>query len=472
MRHYFILVLCVCFSINVAAAHAASISEMFDEASTILFEDFDGPGPETMCCRANCAEKAPAHLDYWYHGYCKDMFPDFAALAVFEDQSCPQVQKKNGDSLCVSRYRIIRVLDAASDTLRKEHITVKEKSLLPQFRYRPILIFGKYTNGTIQIKGYEDVREYFSPFINWWELSWINDDLSDFGHEDLNRVTDFGSTDLTQYDIYAFHSIGTPYYNANTLDSMERMYYNEYLIPAIKIRLENAGKDFNKLWRCLTQNRTKVKAAPIKNDFAALGAIKNMRVVENFQQTKMCVLDIVLETIIKNKTNVSPNITMCKYGDCPSINTMLKQQYLFGDFKRNIMVIDTFIPTNDIFVFGDTIYNISMGFPFVEFLEYFLPSDLSVVEEESAHYFRPKYMNNILPQEIRSVNESLPEEQKKFIEAAILKENRLMPDLRKKQEVRWYPPKNKVYAQQFGYRAVIREFNRYRCRNGGRNEQE
>jgi hypothetical protein len=155
----------------------------------------DPPLPPRVCAKAKCAEKVPAHLDYWYRGYCKDKFPDFAALAVFESQTCSPIQRNDEDSLCVSRYRIIRILDSASDTLKKEYIEVKEYPLLPCFRYRPILIFGEYNNGTIQIKWYEDVREYFFSAYLTRYLVWKSSFLytCSFGAGEGRRGGDLGT---------------------------------------------------------------------------------------------------------------------------------------------------------------------------------------------------------------------------------------------------------------------------------------
>jgi hypothetical protein len=459
------LLLCVCLAADIVADHAASKLEAF-ESSTAMSE-YIIPAFPSMCPKVTCVKEAPVGLDYWYRGYCKDKFSDFAALAVFENQSCPQAQNNGGDSLCVSRYRIIRVLDAASDTLKKKYINVKEWQLLPQFRYRPLLIFGNYRNGDINIKGYEDVREYFFPLTQKGEYGpfrWMMYDPDGIGQNNIKRVTDIQYSRFTQYDIYSLYSIGTPYYNANTLDSMERMYYNEYLIPEIKLELKRVGKDFNKLWRRLTQNRTTVKTTPIKNDFAALGMIKNMRVAKDSKQNKLCVLDIGMETIIKNKTNIDSSVTICKYGDCPSLTSMIKPLYLLGDFKNYRMVIDSLISTDDAFIFGDTIYDISMGFPFDEFLSYFLPSNLSVDDYTLYYYFSDsEFMTVSMTPEIISVMESQPE-QRKRIEAAILNGGLAYQSASVGLREPKVHPDDKKLEQLFGYWTVIRKFKKYRCR--------
>jgi hypothetical protein len=471
MKHYFffILFLCVCLAIACIMASKPMVSEttqvtdakthsyvrkktkleLFEEAETVGISAF---GDEIWCNKTNCDTDVPAHLEYWYYGYCKDMFPDFAALAVFESQSCPSVKNEKA-FLCTSRYKIIRVLDSTSDTLKKEYIEVMEALLLPHFRYRPVLIFGNYNDGVIQINGYEDVREYFSPHMRMGHFSRMLTNA-----EETRRVTG-GVLDQIAIAAYSFHSIGSPYYNANSLDSIEKIYYNEYLIPEMKTKIESVGKNFNELWQRLTQNRTDVKTTPIRNDFVALGIVKNMNAVKDSGLEKKCILDVEFETIIKNKTGIDSTITVCKYGDCPSITTVLRPQYFLGDIKRDSLIIESFTSTQNTFVFGDTIYDISMGFPFEEFLAYFLPSDLSVGEYVLSVNFKNEYIKygiRVLP------------EPKTHIEAAILKEDSLRHDLLKKRERKEIaqPSKNFLWSDNvlFGYGAIEHGFNRYRCR--------
>jgi hypothetical protein len=469
MKRHFLLLLFLCFYFVAGDVTDGKIMP-FEEAET-MFTTEPSPNISRMCAKAKCAEEIPAHLDYWYRGYCKDKFPDFAALAIFESQSCPPVQKSGEDSLCVSRYRVIRVLDSASDTLKKEHIEVKEYPLLPVFRYRPILIFGSYNNGAIQIKGYEDVREYFFPLIR------PDGVFTNARFEDINKftaiITGSGSGDFTLYDIYSLHSIGTPYYNADTITGMERMYYNEYLIPEVKLRMRYDGKDFNALWQRLTMNRTKVNATPIKNEFVVLGVIKSMRTVNDSKQKKMCALDIVTETIIKNRTNIDSSITICKYGDCPSLTSMMTPLYFVGDLKKDNMVVEKMISPLDAFVFGDTIYDISMGFPFDEFLRYFLPPDLSVDDYILDYYFGHGFsLVTYLMEEMIS-----QPEQKKRIDAAIIKHGIVYDSLRRNdslkgidfsrrqpEQERAIALRRRIFAEQFGWYAITRSFNRYRCR--------
>jgi hypothetical protein len=462
MKRYFLyrLFLCLCFVAGVVAENKIM---PFNKAEIIGIND--PPLPPRVCAKAKCAEKVPAHLDYWYRGYCKDKFPDFAALAVFESQTCPPIQRNDEDSLCVSRYRIIRVLDSVSDTLKKEYIEVKEYPLLPCFRYRPILIFGEYNNGTIQVKWYEDVREYFFPLIQQ-DILFGSHRFFTRAHIIIAGIIDIWYGDHSMlYNLYSLHSMGTPYYNADTTDDIEKRYCNEYLIPEAKFIMGNRGKDFNKLRLRLTQNRTKIKTTPIKNDFVALGMIKNMRTVKDSKQKKMCVLDIMPETIIKNRTDIDSSITVCKYGDCPSLTSMLTPKYFLGDVKTDGIVIEKMVSALDAFVFCDTIYDISMGLPFDEFIRYFLPSTLSLDDYILAFYFDSRWIDDDVGEEIISIVKSEPK-QKRRIEAAIIKYGLVHSDFLRKQpeQEKEIEIRRRVFREQFGSEAVTRSFNRYRCR--------
>jgi hypothetical protein len=125
------------------------------------------PEYQTMICKEKeCAEETQGPMDYWYRGYCENERPNFAALAVLENQSCLSDYKGEGLP-CTSRYRIISVLDAVvSITLKDGYLEAKEERLLPRFWYRPLLIFGNSNDEVVQIEGYEDVREYFSRKID------------------------------------------------------------------------------------------------------------------------------------------------------------------------------------------------------------------------------------------------------------------------------------------------------------------
>ncbi|MDR3001082.1 MAG: hypothetical protein LBU89_07445 [Fibromonadaceae bacterium] len=328
-------------------------------------------------------------MEYFYKGRCEEIIPDFAALAVLEKQSCPPIleNKKDWDRLwegvtiCTSRYRIIRVLDAVSDTLKKEYIEVKEKPVHPYWRHRPMLIFGSYEDGMIRIKGREETREYFDHF-NYRESEW-GGVLSLFS----KFLVFFGFSS----DIYALHSVGTPYYNVKNLDSIDMLFYYEYLMPKVKYHVDIAGKEFSELQKHLTQNRTSVKATKIKNDFAALGIIRNMRLVDDPKQAKFYELNVIIESISKNDAKINSNIAIYinkehlppSWGCLPHLNFLYKTPfYFFGDFKDGSLVIDSLVSPQDAFVFGDTIYDISMGLPFKKLVTYFLPSNISFEELE------------------------------------------------------------------------------------------
>ena len=331
-------------------------------------------------------------MEYFYKGRSKETLPDFAALAVFESQSCPlsfPIDKKDAEfdkkvykywdtQICTSRYKIIHILDVASDTLRKEYLEVKEKPIHTYFRYRPMLIFGKYKDGMIQIEKYEEVREYFDPF---------NSNEAQIHNQQIIR---FGDIPGFLGEIYAFHAIGTPYYNSKKLDSIDVTFYNEVLLPKFKLNIMASGKDFNKLWQRLTKKRTPVKIARIKNDFAALGVIKKVHFVNNSKQANFYELSVVMETIFKNDAKIDSNITIfidkkhLPLGwSCLPLSSLDKMPfYLFGDLKDGNLVIESLASTLDMFVFGDTIYDISMGLPFRDLIAYFLPQNISIEELE------------------------------------------------------------------------------------------
>jgi hypothetical protein len=322
---------------------------------------------------------------YLYEGHCE--IPDFAALAVLEKQYCPNPvaiknyeyyeYKEYENQICTSRYRIIRILDAAPDMVKKEYIEAKEKPVLFNFRHRPMLIFGKYKNGIIQIEGQEEMSEYFDYFNSeGFYIEYQNLEFSPLvGH--LGEV-------------YSLHSIGTPYYSLKNLDSLDMIYYNEYLMPLYKLHVEAAGKNFGELLLRLTQNREPIKAVKIKNEFAALGAIKNIRLASDSKRANLYELNLVIETIFKNDAKIDSNITIfidknrlpTGWG-CMPLNSLYKKPfYLFGNSKDGSLLVDSLISTRDKFIFGDTIYDISMGFPFKEMLAYFLPSNISLEEFE------------------------------------------------------------------------------------------
>jgi hypothetical protein len=317
-------------------------------------------------------------MEYFYEG--KETLPDFAALAVLESQHCPNPiaieQRKYNEygeyigQICTSRYRILHILDSASDTLKKEYIEAKGKPVLPYFRHRPILIFGKRKNGFLQIEGYEETRGYF-------------DFRNSYSTESILILT-------VESEIYAFHSIGSPYLNARNLDSIDMAFYNEYLMPRFKFHVEGAGKNFSELLLRLIYNRTPIKAAKIRNDFAVLAVIKNVRPAGNPKQSNIYELSMVIETIFKNDAKINPNIAIFIDRDrlppswgCPdfSLSSSDRQPfYLFADLKNGNLVVDSLVSTLDAFVFGDTIYDISMGLPYEELITYFLPSNMSLEE--------------------------------------------------------------------------------------------
>ena len=317
-------------------------------------------------------------MEYFYEG--RSEIPDFAALAVLERQNCPNPvalsYERYKEQICTSRYRIIKVLDAASDTLKKEYLEVKEKPRLPYFRHRPMLIFGKHENGMIQIKEYEETGGYFFPYKE--EIYYSHHYIDNFPLD-------------TAYLGYMLRSIGTPYHDLRNLDSIDIMFYNSWM-PFFKDNVEKAGKNFGELQRRLVQNREPIKAARIKNDFAALGTIKSIRPASDFRRTNLYELNVTIKTIFKNDAKIDSNTAIFisrehlpLNWDCPASEFLLlkrKYFYLLGDLKDGNLFIDSLIFPRDAFVFGDTIYDMSMGFPLKELFAYFLPSNVSFEELE------------------------------------------------------------------------------------------
>jgi hypothetical protein len=332
-------------------------------------------------------------MEYFYKYRCNDTRPDFAALAVLEKQSCPpgfddQLRSKNGKlPTCASRCRIISVLDATSGTPIKEYLDVENYPVSSDYLHRPILVFGKYENGKIKIEEYEETREYFDPFN-------ISIAIENQG-ADNNKGGYLSLLAARSSDIYALHSIGTPYYPKN-LDTHDSIYYKKYLIPEIKRYVENAGKDFNNLWQRLVSNRTPIKAINVKNDFAALGVICGVRPARDASKKRFYELNVAVETVFKNNANIDSSITIyidrkrlqpVRASCLSSLSLETTPFYLFGDIKDGHLIIDSLGSTRDMFVFGDTVYDIAMGLPFKELLTYFLPSNISFEELEFGNFW-------------------------------------------------------------------------------------
>jgi hypothetical protein len=357
-------------------------------------------------------------MEYLYESRCE--LPDFAALAVLESQHCPlsvpkyekledtysKEYKEYMEQTCTSRYRILHILDAASDAFKKEYIEAKEKPVFPYYRHRPMLIFGKHKNGTTQIEGREETREYFE-FTNSRKTEVFLDDIK--------------FSPLEPSYMYALHSIGTPYYDVKNFDRLDTMFYADYLQPRIKFEAEAAGKNFGELLLRLIYNRTPIKAAKIKNTFAALGTIKNARLAGDSGQPTFYELRLAIETVIKNDAKIDSNAAI--YMDktllppdwrCPPEidDEREKPFYFFGDLKGGNLVIDSLASTRDAFVLGDTIYDISMGIPFEELVSYFLPSNMSLEELKLGNcwdefsYFS-ELRDGIIPKPLTSKPDSL-----------------------------------------------------------------
>jgi len=328
-------------------------------------------------------------IEYFYKGRKGEAVPDFAALAVLDKQNCP-LDIENEEQICTSRYKILRVLDTKSDALKKEYIEAKDKPMPPYYRHRPILIFGKHKNGILQIQGFEELREYFVPFN-----SNVNPIIYDiFYHAPILGL-------LTE--LYAFHSIGSPYYDLNNLDSIDMLFYNEYLVPYMKSKVKAVGKDFDELWRRLAKNRVPLKASKIKNDFAALGVIKSRRSASGSKRANLYELHLTIENVFKNDAKIDSNtaifvdsISLPHGWGCVPLESLeyLRQTpfYFFGDLEDGSLVIKSLIsPTQDTFVFGDMIYDISMGLTFEELIMYFLPANISLEEFKFGN--RLKYLS-------------------------------------------------------------------------------
>ncbi len=323
-------------------------------------------------------------MEYFYKGRCEEFIPDFAALAVLERQNCPRPvalsYEEYKEQICSSRYRIIKVLDAVSDTLRKEYLEVKEKPVSPYFRHRPMLIFGKHENGILQVKEYEEVRGYFFPHYEKVEI------LGGC----FNCGLDISPLDTT-INGYILHSIGTLYHSLKNLDSIDIIFY-KYWMQLFKVYAERAGKDFGELQRQLVQNREPIKAIKIKNGFAAIGTIENLLPASDSKQTNLYELNVAIEFVFKNDAKIDSNIAIfigrehlpLNWNCLASEELFLRRKpvYLFGNLKDGSLFIDSLIFPRDAFVFGDTIYDISMGLPLKKLLTYFLPSNVSLDELE------------------------------------------------------------------------------------------
>jgi hypothetical protein len=344
----------------------------------------------------------------------KKNIPDFAALVVLESQSCPfpfpmdrtdiefyRKHSKYEKQICTSRYRVIQVLHTVSDTIKKEYFEVKDNPVYPHFRHRPILISGRYKNGIIKIELYKETRDFFL-FSNLY-----------FKYNSFSPYIYFHEA-----EIYAIHSIGTPYYDAKNFDSVDMKFYDEFLIPNLKFRLRNSGKDLNELWQRLNQNRIPIKATKIKNDFAALGTIKAIHPINDINQTKLYELNVEMKMVFKNDTKIDSNITILIDKERLPLNWSCLPLsflyginfYFFGDLKNGNLVIESLDSMQDTFVFGDTIYDVSMGLSFDELLSYFLPLKISLEEFKfgmSVEYDLDRLQEGVIPKSMVFVSECL-----------------------------------------------------------------
>lgn len=336
-------------------------------------------------------------MNYFCEGRCEN--PDFAALAVLERQQCPNPvpsykDLKFGDyysteeyfeyteQTCASRYRILSVLDATSDAFRKkylgeEYLEAREKLVSPYYRHRPMLIFGKNKNGTIHIDGFEEPSEYFGyPYNSALYME--------------SQSSEFIFFLAESSEIYALRSLGSPYYTVKNLDILDTMFYIDYLLPRMRPDTEAAGKNINELLLRLTKNRAPVKASKIKNGFAALGVINSVRPTTEPEQVNFYELSLGIETVIKNDAKINPTIVI--YIDkshlppdwklCSSESYYKRRTpfYFFGDLRDGSLIIDSLASTRDVFAFGDTVYDVSMGIPFEELIAFFLPPNISLEE--------------------------------------------------------------------------------------------
>jgi len=410
-------------------------------------------------------------IEYFYEGRCEP--PDFTVLAVLEKQSCPtpvpkyenykdrntEEYKRYVEQSCTSRYRILHILDAASDAFRKkylaeEYFEAKDELVLPYYRHRPMLIFGKQKNGIIQIEGREETSEYFS-YPNSWQIKTFPQSL------------EFLLVLSRSYEIYSLHSIGTPYYNAKNLDRIDSMFYLDYLLPNMKHEAEAAGKNINELLLRLTHNRTTVKATKIENNFAALGTIRKARLVGDSKHAKFYELNLAIETVIKNNSEAKSNITI--YIDKSHLppdwnhysphrdNENRKPFYFFGNLENGNLVIESLVFTRDAFVFGDTIYDTSMGIPFEELIAYFLPPNISLEELKFGNcwefYFDGIRKKGVFPDHLADIPDSVRE----VISGIAIKWD-FFYNKRKQRQMRW--------SENLKDRPFLGRFNNgwFRCR--------
>lgn len=358
----------------------------------------------------------------------------------------------NDTTICISRHRIISYLHSASDSLKRNYLEVEEKMIGVWNQNRPILICGSYENGQVVIGGYEELIQYAPIRGLQLDIRMI-----------LNYIGNlFSYHRLFWQHYYAFHSIGTPYYNVDALDSIKLIYHNEYLIPAVRKTVEAAGNDFDSLWRRLHQNRTAVTAAKIENDFAVLAGIRGMRPVLNSDQTNICELDVTIQEVSFNKDSVyfgpmgvpprSLRVKMYKDGECPHLSNLVRPLYLFGNFNDALPFIDSFVSPWSAFVFGDTVYDISMGFPFEEFLTYFLPPSLSFEEILLGFYVTWRYdrwrERRGMMRHVRELLNSLSPNQREIIDAAT---QRVTEFFRERQE-HWNADSLSIQQEQRAWR--------------------
>ncbi|MDR0517946.1 MAG: hypothetical protein LBH25_12980 [Fibromonadaceae bacterium] len=316
-----------------------------------------------------------------------------------------------------------------------------------------MLIFGKYNNGELRITGHENARNYFG-------------DGSSVKNQGFYPFIDFDD------DIDALHSIGAHYYNLKNLDSLDTAYYFEYLIPRAKYKVEAAGKSFDKLLVRLAQNRAPVRVAKIKNGFAALGAIKSLRPASVSKRKNLYELNVTMETVIKNDAKIDSNIAIFidrgrlpSGWSCQPFEHYLERRvafYFFGDLKDGSLFIDSLASPQDLFVFGDTIYDISMGLPFEELVAYFFPSNISLEEFKFGEGW--KYLfGSFAMQSDRSARDmqSMPVCQKN----AIIKTSMKCKDFfdnrqpRAKTVLKWRPPFISNFPLELWY-----SFTFFRCR--------
>lgn len=350
-------------------------------------------------------------------------YPDvsFAAIVI----NSPVGDKENCET-------VVKVLYLIKDSLKSHKFgdEIRISKCLKEYEYNyPMYMFADYEKKKLRTPVFFDTKEYIVTPKAIFPLE--RGGFLKYDH--IVPICNLPKHYL-RFALAPIHSFYTPYFNPlkNHRVFVDSLYY---LIEDYFAAIGKNNREKNDFLKKLAQNRKVVTHNQTNAKYIALGFIRRMEQIEENEES-YCRINFAPNFIFRDgkkhynskgteefslEANIRANgyrwhfrasggnpvfdVLAKKKGSCFLATKTYLQDYIFGSYEEGLLVIDSTLSSWDYFYHDGDLVDLTMGYPFDDFISNFLPKELSLEDltlNRIVDFFQFLY-KELSPDQIRKI---------------------------------------------------------------------